>query len=132
MGLGESLSKRVSAWGGEKEKTRGCILFGTRAFSSVTVSGVAATEEQLLREENTHLRQQAHYYQSLHARAVAKLQDWEGMNAALKEKTAELTRRLFGRKSEKSANDKATNLANSGPTGSKKRLRGQQAAVELG
>jgi transposase len=102
-------------------------LFGTRDFSFVKVSGVAATAEQLLREENIHLRQQAHYYQSLHARAVAKLQDLEGMNAALKEKIAELTRRLFGRKSEKSANDKATNLANSGPTGSNKQPRGQQA-----
>jgi hypothetical protein len=38
---------------------------------------VTEIEEQLLRQENIHLRQQAHYYQSLHARAVAKLQDLE-------------------------------------------------------
>jgi hypothetical protein len=41
------------------------------------VWGVAATFEQL-REENIRLRQQAHYYKSLHEKAVAKLRNAEG------------------------------------------------------
>jgi transposase len=89
---------------------------------------VTEAEEQHLREENIHLRQQAQYYQSLHARAVAKLQEKEGMVAALKEKVAELMRRLFGRKSEKNTQDKAGRPSDSAdqPKG-KGRPRGQQA-----
>jgi len=96
--------------GFEKKVARRCIFFGTRLGSSVTVSGVAATAElewDALRAENIRLRQQAHYYQSLHARAVAKLQDCEGIITALEAKIAELTRRLFGRKSEKRTPDQA-------------------------
>ena len=125
MGFGESVGERVSAWGKKSRARR--IFFGTHGFSLVTVSGVAETEEQLLRAENIRLRQQAHYYQSLHARAAAKLQDLEGMIATLKAKIAELTRRLFGRKSEKQGKDKAASSSESGPAGGNKRPRGQQA-----
>ena len=62
--------------------------------------GVAETFEQL-REENIRLRQQAHYYQSLHAQAVAKLRESAQIITALKAKLAEMVRRLFGRRTEK-------------------------------
>jgi len=89
---------------------------------------VTEAEEQRLREENIHLRQQAQYYQSMHARAVAKVQQKEGIIAALKAKVAELMRRLFGRKSEKNTKDKAGGPSNSGDkSGGKGRPRGQQA-----
>jgi hypothetical protein len=48
---------------------------------------VAQTFEQL-REENIRLRQQAHYYKSLHEAAVAKLRQAEGIITALKQKVA--------------------------------------------
>lgn len=82
---------------------------------------MAEADEQL-REENIRLRQQPHYYQSLHAKAVAKLQEAEGIIAALKEKLAEMARRLFGRSSEK---DKTGRSSDSTP-GTGKRPRGQQ------
>ena len=75
-----------------------------------------------LRQENIRLRQQAHYYQSLHAKAVAKLQAAEGIIAALKEKLADMARRLFGRKSEKRPGAEASTAT---PDGGK-RPRGQQ------
>jgi transposase len=83
---------------------------------------VAETVEQL-REENIRLRQQAHYYQSLHAKAVAKLQQAQGIIAALKQKVAELLRRRFGRSSEK---NKAGSSAPSPTQATEKKARGQQ------
>jgi len=85
------------------------------------VWSVAETYGQL-REENIRLRQQAHYYRSLHAKAVAKLREAEGIIGALKEKLAEMVRRLFGRKSEKSKPPNAS--ASTQDTG--KKPRGQQ------
>jgi transposase len=85
---------------GFDQKHPGRIFLGTRGSSFATVWGVADAYAPL-RQENIRLRQQAHYYESLHARAVAKLQALEGIIAALKEKLAEMARRLFGRKSEK-------------------------------
>jgi transposase len=83
---------------------------------------VAETVEQL-REENIRLRQQAHYYQSLHAKAVAKLQQAQGIIAALKQKVAELLRRRFGRSSEK---NKGGSSAPSPTQATEKKARGQQ------
>jgi transposase len=75
-----------------------------------------------LRQENIHLRQQAHYYQSLHAKAVAKVQALDGIIRALKEKLADMARRLFGRKSEKApSGGGSTSTHDAG-----KRARGQQ------
>lgn len=74
------------------------------------------------REENIRLRQQANYYKSLHEQAVAKLREFEGIVAALKEKLAEMARRLFGRTSEK---NKAGSSSNSTQATGKK-PRGQQ------
>jgi len=82
---------------------------------------VAETDVQL-QAENIHLRQQAHYYQSLHAKAVAKLQAAEGIIAALKEKLAEMARRLFGRRTEKNQ----AGGASTSTQDPEKRPRGQQ------
>jgi transposase len=87
------------------------------------VWGVAATLEQL-REENIRLRQQAHYYKSLHERAVARLRDAEAVIVALKQKLAEWARKWFGRGSEK---NKAGGSPPWIPSAQKpKRARGQQ------
>jgi transposase len=83
---------------------------------------VAQTFEQL-REENIHLRQQAHYYKSLHARALSKLQRAEAIITALKQKLAEMARRWLGRSSEKNRGAKPA-PAQGPPKGSKP--RGQQ------
>jgi transposase len=84
---------------------------------------VAETIEQL-REENIRLRQQAHYYKSLHERAAAKLRNAEAIIVALKQKLAEWARKWFGRGSEK---NKAGSAPPSTPPADKpKRARGQQ------
>jgi transposase len=86
------------------------------------VWGVAATFEQL-REENIRLRQQAHYYKSLHEKAVAKLRNAETIIVALKQKLAEWARKWFGRSTEKKAGSSSPLT----PAADKpKRARGQQ------
>ena len=85
---------------------------------------MAETFDQL-RAENIRLRQPAHYYQRLHAKAVAKLRQAEGIMGALKQKLAEMARRLFGRRSEK---DQAGSSPQSTHTTEKaKKPRGQQS-----
>jgi transposase len=71
--------------------------------------------------ENIQLRQQAHYYQRLHARALAKQQEQADQIEVLKAKVAELQKRLFGRKRERGCSSEAW-LAKRGP----RRGRGQQ------
>ena len=82
-------------------------MCGTQASGSARVDRVTEFAEQQMRLENVRLRQEAHSYRSLHTRSVARIQELEGMISALKEKVAELTRRLFGRKSEKMGPDQA-------------------------
>ena len=77
-----------------------------------------------LRQENIRLRQQAHYYKSLHATTAAKLETARKTITALKEKIAELFRRCFARKSEKSKG-KAGQSSESTPQ-TAKNPRGQQ------
>ena len=77
-----------------------------------------------LRAENIRLRQQAHYYKSMHARAVARLQRVLAMAAALKQKVAELMRRRFGRSSEKSSSSPTSSPA--AQSGKEAKPRGQQ------
>jgi transposase len=76
-------------------------LFGTHDALLVRVEGVTASCETSLREENIRLRREAHRLQERHRRDVSKMRRLQGMVQALKEKVAELTRRLFGRRSEK-------------------------------
>ena len=63
--------------------------------------------EEKLWLENIQLRQQAHYYQSLHARALTKQQEQAGQIEVLKAKVAELQKRLFGRKRERGFSSEA-------------------------
>ena len=77
--------------------------------------------EEKLWLENIQLRQQAHYYQSLHARALAKQQEQADKIEVLKAKVAELQKRLFGRKREQGCSSEAWR-AKRGP----RRGRGQQ------
>ena len=77
--------------------------------------------EEKLWLENIQLRQQAHYYQSLHARALAKQQEQADQIEVLKAKVAELQKRLFGRKRERGCSSEAWR-AKRGP----RRGRGQQ------
>jgi hypothetical protein len=77
--------------------------------------------EEKLWLENIQLRQQAHYYQSLHARALVKQQQQADPIDALKAKVAELQKGLFGRKRERGGSSQAW-LAKRGP----RRSRGQQ------
>jgi transposase len=67
---------------------------------------VTETEEKLWLE-NIRLRQQAHYYQSLHARALVKQQEQADQIEGLKAKLAELQKRLFGRKAERGFSSEA-------------------------
>ena len=57
--------------------------------------------EEKLWLENIQLRQQAHYYQSLHAQALVKQQEQADQIEVLKAKVAELQKRLCGRKRER-------------------------------
>ena len=58
-------------------------------------------ENQALRTESIHERQQAHYYRSLHRGATERLEEREKQIEVLKAKVADLQHRLFGRKSER-------------------------------
>jgi transposase len=86
---------------------------------------VAETFEQL-RAENIRLRQQAHYYKSLHAKAVAKLERAAAIIRALKQKIAELIRQRFGRSSEKNKSGQNSS-ASGGAASPVSKPRGQQA-----
>lgn len=77
-----------------------------------------------LRQEIIGLRQQAHYYKSLHAQTAAKLETARKTITVLKEKFAEVIRRLFGRSSEKSKGKAGQSSDSTSQTG--KRPRGQQ------
>ena len=85
---------------------------------------MAETFEQL-RAENISLRQQANYYKSLHAKAVAKLERAIAIITALKQKIAELVRRRFGRSSEKNKSGQ-NSTAPSGAAAQASKPRGQQ------
>ena len=63
--------------------------------------------EEKLWLENIQLRQQAHYYQNLHERALAKQQEQAAQIEVLKAKIAELQKRLFGRKAERKFSSEA-------------------------
>ena len=63
--------------------------------------------EEELWLENLRLRQQAHYYQNLHARALVKQQEQASQIEVLKAKVAELQKRLFGRKAERGFSSEA-------------------------
>lgn len=76
-----------------------------------------------LREESIHWRQQACYYQSLHAKAKAKLREATAKITALKAEVAKLVRRLFGRHSEQ---QKTNDQAALGTPTTAKKARGQQ------
>ena len=86
---------------------------------------MAATFEQL-REENIRLRQQAHYYKSLHERAVVKLRNAEAMIVALKQKLAEWARKWFGRRTERNKAGSSPASASSPAADKPRRARGQQ------
>jgi transposase len=62
---------------------------------------VTAASETSLRAENIRLRREAHRNLQHHRRDVAKIRRLQRIIQALEEKVAELTRRIFGRKSEK-------------------------------
>ena len=83
------------------------ILCGTQDALVVRVAGVTAPSETSLREENIRLRREAHRNLQLHRRDVAKIRQLTGQIQALEEKVAELTRRLFGRRTEKFAPEQA-------------------------
>jgi transposase len=82
---------------------------------------VTATSETSLREENIRLRREAHRNLRRHRRHVAKIRQLQGKVQALEEKVAELTRRLFGRRSEKFAPEQPPGAQNPGA----QRRRGQ-------
>jgi cysteinyl-tRNA synthetase len=93
------------------------------------VWGVAETVDQLreanlrLRTESIHWRQQARYYQSLHAQAKAKLQEAKEKIVALKAEVAKWVRRLFGRHSEKQQQQQKDSTAPA-PAAPDKKARG--------
>ena len=80
--------------------------------------------EEKLWLENIQLRQQAHYYQRLHERALAKQSEQAAQIQVLKAKVAELQKRLFGRKGERDFSSEAW-AAKRRP----RRRRGQQRGV---
>jgi transposase len=75
-------------------------LCGTHGPLLVRVEGVTASTEQSLREEIIRLRREAQRNLKLHRRDVATIRRLKKIIEALKQKMAEWTRRLFGRRSE--------------------------------
>jgi transposase len=81
-----------------------------------------------LQRENLELRQQAAYWQSMHARAIQRLNAVQQELELLRGEIRQLKANLFGRKSEKqSSKDRSNDLEDPQETASKpKRHRGQQ------
>jgi len=80
-----------------------------------------------LRRENLKLRQQAGYWQGMHAKALKRIAVLEQENECLRAKTRKLQDQLFGRKSEqKPARDRSNDLEDPEEAASVKRRRGQQ------
>jgi transposase len=85
-------------------------------------------ELECLRRQNLELRQQAGYWQSMHARATQRLEQAQQEFELLRGEIRKLKADLFGRKSEKrSSKDRSNDLEDPQETASKtKRKRGQQ------
>jgi transposase len=85
-------------------------------------------EVQRLQRENLELRQQAGYWQSLHARASQRLEEMHQELELLRGEIRQLKADLFGRKSEKqSRKDRSNELEDPQQTGAQpQRQRGQQ------
>ncbi len=96
-------------------------MCGTQDAVPVRVEGVTAPPETSLREENIRLRREVHRLYERHRRDVSKIRRLQGMVQALKEKVAELIRRLFGRRSEQFKPEQPKGAQNT----SAKRGRGQ-------
>jgi transposase len=80
-----------------------------------------------LRRENLELRQQAGYWQGMHAKALKRIAVLEQEQECLRAKNRKLKDQLFGRKSEqKAAHDRSNDLEDSEQPASAKRKRGQQ------
>jgi transposase len=80
-----------------------------------------------LRRENLELRQQAGYWQGMHAKALKRLAALERDNECLRAKNRQLQDQLFGRQSEqKPARGRSNDLSDSEQPASAKRKRGQQ------
>ncbi len=75
-------------------------MCGTQDTLLVRVEGVTAAPETSLREENIRLRREVHRLYERHRRDVSKFRRLQGIIERLEEKIAQLTRRLFGRRSE--------------------------------
>ncbi len=80
--------------------------------------------EEKLWLENIQLRQQAHFYQNLHERALAKQHEQAAQIEVLKSRVAELQKRLFGRKGEQRFSSEAWEAQRRLP-----RSRGQQCGA---
>ena len=102
---------------------------------AVVTARLLAENDQLraevasLQRENLELRQQAGYWQSMHARAIQRLNEVQQELELLRGEIRQLKANLFGRKSEKqSCKDRSNELEDPEETASKpKRHRGQQA-----
>src|SRR5215469_16399529 len=81
-----------------------------------------------LQRENLELRQQAAYWQSMHARAIQRLNAVQQELELLRGEIRQLKANLFGRKSEKqSSKDRSNHLEDPEETAAQpKRHRGQQ------
>jgi transposase len=80
-----------------------------------------------LRRENLELRQQAGYWQGMHAKALKRIAVLEQEQECLRAKNRKLQDQLFGRKSEqKAAHDRSNDLEDPEQPASAKRKRGQQ------
>ena len=74
---------------------------------------MAVATDGVDRLEQIELRQQAHYWQAQHARAIqreAEIQKKQKLIEALKAKVVELTRQVFGRKPEGTSDSTSTSL----------------------
>src|ERR1051325_6928923 len=110
--------RRVDQAGGRE----GALFCGTQEALLVRVQGVTAAPETSLREENIQLRREVHRLSERHRRDVSKFRRLQRIIERLEERVAQLTRRLFGRRSEQFSPEQPKGAAKSG--GSQRR-RGQ-------
>lgn len=110
-----------------------CMLDSSPADLVEVVGQLRAEVTQLrqevgrLQRDNLHLRQQAGYWQTMHARAAQRIKQLEHQVQVLEAEKRQLQQQAFGRKAEQGAGAAGDGLSAVEETTPTKRHRGQQA-----
>jgi len=104
--------------------------FNTSAFKKYDPYDLARLSKlDILFRENLELRQERGYWKKQHSRAKERIEQLEKENRDLKGRIGYLEKKLYGRKTEKSATGNEKNEQEAGSAGKSNRPRGQQPGM---